>query len=588
MDKKLPQSQLEIPSTPIRFFLCVTKPYKWWAIAAILAVVSAASASVYLQLFIEQIVENIEQNKVEIVVYLSLFYPVLYFFSQMTWRLSGWCGSYWLIGSNTTATNILSRYLMNHSHRYFGDRFAGSLSNKLSNVARSMEEFVAMFLWNLLENTVPLVLTTVIFWQTDPLLGICFVGLILFSLILNIVLMPRKRKFSLALAETESKTTGFIVDVITNISAVRQFSRRGDEYFSVQEHTSDVYGKGRRSFMYSEYMMIVNSVVFAGFTLFMFMVLSNMWAAGEVSSGRFVSFILLTTYTSGTFVMLGRIVSQVAKMYGQAEDGLNELTVSHEVVDIGGAKELMVNSSTIDWKSVGFKYEGQKVFDDFNLSIAAGQRIGLVGHSGAGKTTFVSLLLRQHDIESGSIKIDEQNIAEVKQDSLRKAIAVVPQEPLLFHRTIRENIAYGKPGATDDEIIEVAKKAQAHNFITALPDSYDTMVGERGVKLSGGQKQRVAIARAMLKDAPILVLDEATSALDSESEVLIQQALENLMEGRTVIAVAHRLSTLRKMDRIIVMEEGSIIEDGNHEQLSKAGGVYEALWNHQAGGFLQD
>lgn len=195
-------------------------------------------------------------------------------------------------------------------------------------------------------------------------------------------------------------------------------------------------------------------------------------------------------------------------------------------------------------------------------------------------------MLRQHDIHGGVIEINGQDISKVTQDSLRQNIAVVPQEPALFHRSIRDNILYGKPDATEEELIEVAKKAQAHDFISALPEGYDTLVGERGVKLSGGQKQRVAIARAMLKDAPILILDEATSALDSESEVAIQKALEGLMEGRTVIAIAHRLSTLRKMDRIIVMEEGKIVEDGSHDQLTKSGGVYEKLWNHQAGGFL--
>ena len=228
------------------------------------------------------------------------------------------------------------------------------------------------------------------------------------------------------------------------------------------------------------------------------------------------------------------------------------------------------------------------VFRDFDLHIAAGQRVGLVGHSGAGKTTFVSLLLRQYDLGAGAIEIDGQNIAKVTQDSLRENIAVVPQEPLLFHRSIRENIAYGNPEASEEEIMAAAKQAQAHDFIMTLPDGYDTLVGERGVKLSGGQKQRVAIARAMLKDAPILVLDEATSALDSESEVAIQKALETLMEGKTVIAVAHRLSTLRKMDRIIVLEDGKIIEDGTHEELSQASGTYQKLWEHQAGGFLLD
>jgi ABC-type multidrug transport system fused ATPase/permease subunit len=454
-----------------------------------------------------------------------------------------------------------------------------------------MEEFAATFLWSFLESVIPLVLTAVIFWQTDWLVGAAFVGLVVVSLVLNILLLPRKRVFSLAQAKAQSKTTGFVVDVISNISAVRQFSQGEREFVGIQKYTTEVLEKGRRSLIYSEYMMLVNSLVFTAFAVFMFIILTDKWAVGDITSGRLVSFILLVTYTSGTFIFLGRIVSRVAKTYGQAEEGLQELVRPHGITDAPEAVDLQVNNASIHWNKVDFSFADSAdlaVFVDFNLSIPAGQRMGLVGKSGAGKTTFASLLLRQHDVSAGEITIDGQNISTVTQDSLRKAIAVVPQEPALFHRTIKENILYGKSDATDEEVIEVAKKAQAHDFILAFPDGYDTMVGERGVKLSGGQKQRVAIARAMLKDAPILVLDEATSALDSESEVAIQQALETLMEGRTVIAIAHRLSTLRKMDRIIVMEAGQIKEDGNHDSLAHSGGVYERLWNHQAGGFLQE
>jgi ABC-type multidrug transport system fused ATPase/permease subunit len=451
-----------------------------------------------------------------------------------------------------------------------------------------MESFVGAFLWSLLENTIPLIITAVIFWRTDPVVGAAFVGLVTVSLTLNIILLPRKRKLALSLAKAQSKTTGFIVDVISNISAVRQFSQGEKEFSGLQEYTGEVRKKGGRSFLYSEYMMLVNSLVFTSFTLFMFITLTDKWAIGEITSGRLVSFILLVTFTSGTFIFLGRIVSQLAKFYGQAEEGLQELVIPHEITDRPDASNLAIQEAGIVWSKVHFSFEEGIVFTDFNLTIPGGQRLGLVGQSGAGKTTFVSLLLRQHELDGGEITIDGQSISAVTQDSLRQSIAIVPQEPALFHRTIKENILYGKPDATDQEVIEVAKKAQAHDFIMELPEGYDTMVGERGVKLSGGQKQRVAIARAMIKDAPILILDEATSALDSESEVAIQKALETLMEGRTVIAIAHRLSTLRKMDRIIVMDRGSIVEDGTHDSLATGGGVYQRLWNHQAGGFLQE
>lgn len=250
------------------------------------------------------------------------------------------------------------------------------------------------------------------------------------------------------------------------------------------------------------------------------------------------------------------------------------------------AAESSVDKGLIVCSQISFKYDDNSIFTDFSLTINAEERVGLVGHSGAGKSTFLSLLLRQADLQSGFISIDGHNIKEVTQESLRRAIAIVPQEPVLFHRTLRENIAYSRPDASLAEVEEVAKKAYAHEFIINLEKGYDTLVGERGVKLSGGQKQRIAIARAMLKNAPILVLDEATSALDSESEVEIQKALHILMKGKTVIAIAHRLSTLREMDRIIVLKDGRIVEDGTHELLKEAGGTYQKLWQHQAGGFL--
>jgi ATP-binding cassette subfamily B protein len=303
---------------------------------------------------------------------------------------------------------------------------------------------------------------------------------------------------------------------------------------------------------------------------------------------------LATTYTITVTDQLWEI-TQVMRQYnrvlGDAHDMVEILGVDPTVADRPDAVPFRRGPGSIDFDRVGFTHDGARedaLFTDFSLHLEPGEKIGLVGHSGSGKSTLVRLLLRFSDVDAGAVRIDGQDLREVTQASLRSAIAYVAQEPLLFHRSIAENIAYGRPGATQEQIEDAARKANAHDFITKLPDGYGTQVGERGVKLSGGQRQRIAIARAVLKDAGILVLDEATSALDSESEVHIQAALAEAMRGRTTLVIAHRLSTVQAMDRIVVLAEGRVVEQGTHGQLLAAGGVYAGLWAHQSGGFLEE
>ena len=578
----------EIPNAPFRFLWYITKPHKWWALSAILIVTLNASASVLLIYLLKFVITAAEAGNIAEATYYGLLYPVLIFVYHNIWRVSGWCGRNWVVAIRKDTADQLAGYTFRHSNQYYADRFAGSLLSKIGNVVNAVERFAVDLLWHHIEGMVGIFAALVVILTVDVQTGLIFLALLLVVLVTNYYLVPRKRRFSLESADSNTALRGRIVDVFTNISATRQYSRYQAESKSLEEYTNDSRDKHARSWIYSEYMMVVNSLILFAFSYGMFYSLSQQWMSGAISTGEFVVVMVLMFDLAHTLIVIGRTFNDTAAAYGEAEEGLSELLIPHEIIDVPNAHKLKAVGGRIDWQDVTFYYADNKVFNSFNLLIPAGQRVGLVGASGAGKTTFVSLLLRQHDIDSGAIMIDGQNIAEVTQDSLRENIAVVPQEPLLFHRTIKENIAYGKPNATQKEIEAVAKKAQAHKFIMDLSDGYNTLVGERGIKLSGGQKQRVAIARAMLKDAPVLVLDEATSALDSESEVAIQGALSKLMKGKTVVAVAHRLSTLREMDRIIVLHKGKIIEDGNHDELVSLGGTYANLWAHQAGGFLQD
>lgn len=578
----------DIPNTPLRFFWYVSKPFKGWALAALIAVLVGSALSQSTTYFFKLIVDAVERNDYDSALLFALLYPLAVFVVTLLFRVSGFAGGHWLAKTKKYSYDLLASYTLKHSHAYFSDRFSGSLLSKINNINGAVDSLIPELLWTHLNSMVQLLVTLIFMWTIDVRLALVFAVLTLVLVVYNRSLAKTKAQYAKESAESSTIIRGRIVDTITNVQAVRQYVRTVSEERELEKLSDIVRNTHLRSWLYSEKMLFWNGLILFLFSMLMFWLLVTGWQTGVVSTGDVVLMVALFSQIFSTLMFIGRAFNSTARTVGEMREGLEELIVPYEISDAPDAQELLANGGDVKWKDVDFGFDGNQVFKDFNLHIPAGQRLGLVGQSGAGKSTFVSLLLRQHEIDAGSIEISGRNIAEVTQDSLRQSIAVVPQEPALFHRSIRENILYGNPYATESEMIEVAKKAQAHDFISELPHGYDTMVGERGVKLSGGQKQRVAIARAMLKDAPILVLDEATSALDSESEVAIQKALELLMEGRTVIAIAHRLSTLRKMDRIIVMENGQIIEDGTHDVLTSSGGVYERLWNHQAGGFMQD
>lgn len=579
-------------TSPLKFFLFVSKPH--WK-AAVFALVCASIADVlstsvsYVFKFIANAAAALPQAHA----YTELLwacgaYIILLGFAKLFWRISGFAGSYWAFGNLATARHALTAYVTLHSRAYFSDRFAGSLANKINHAARGVRELVDQIIWEFLEITVTALATIVILFTVNATIGLIFLVWVTIVVAVNIFLTTKRIPLTERSHRLETGLTGQTVDLMTNVSAMQEYARRPFEISRLDAAIEDRRAAGVINWHFGEWIRVVNSLILVVFGSAMVFTTVFFAQSGIVSLGDVILVLTIIFRIESMLQGLGSNLNKFAETWGEVKESLQEIIEPHEIVDAPDASHLSTQEGRITLDDVTFRYPEMPIFEHLSLEIPPGQRVGLVGRSGAGKSTLMRLLLRHHDIDSGRISIDDIDIARVTQASLRSSISVVPQEPLLFHRSIRENIAYGKPDATDEEVVNASRLAQADAFIARMPREYLALVGERGVKLSGGERQRIAIARAILKNAPILLLDEATSSLDSESEVAIQKALRILMEGKTVIAIAHRLSTLREMDRILVLDAGKIIEDGTHEELLKQSGIYAELWNHQAGGFIKD
>ena len=482
--------------------------------------------------------------------------------------------------------------LSNQSMTFHSNRFGGTLVSQTTKFMNAYSQMLENITFPFLPIICSIIATCVILIPRVPAYVVILMALLVVYAIVSYVMYKRILSLNEDAADAQNTLSGALSDAVTNILAVKTYGREDYERELFDRANREVVARDTRRMMAS----LARGIITACIALAIMSVVAVFIAGGNawfgITPGTLVIMFTYTYTITNQFNFISRGLQRFNVAFGDASGMTSVLDEPRLVADEPNAKPLKVTAGDIDFIDLNFWYtDGNaktKVFDNFNLHIPAGQRVGLVGRSGAGKTTLTKLLLRLSDIQEGEILIDGQNVAKGTQQSLRRQVAYVPQEALLFHRTIAENIAYARPDASMDEIREAARQANALEFIERLPQGFDTVTGERGIKLSGGQRQRIAIARAMLANAPILVLDEATSALDSESEKLVQDALEKLMQGRTSIVVAHRLSTVASLDRIVVLDRGKIVEDGPHSELIAQGGEYAQLWSRQTGAYLED
>jgi len=586
----------QLPKTLLAFFWHFMK--KYWIVLLLIQIFSFAwsidhTLWPYVIMTLIDTITNFAGDKSEVWVALStpiIMGLTLWITVEVFFRLSGILSAFVFPRLEADVRTSMFDYVLHHSHHYFSNNMAGAIANKISDMPQSITRLFQQIIQLFIPVALALIISVALFARINFNFALILVSWIIVHMIICLAFARRCDNYSNIHAEARSVLSGKIVDSLTNSSNVRLFARNKFEHNYLSIFQKDELKKHWQSLWVIEKMKFalgIATFLGAGIAMNWYMLYS--WQQGNLTAGEVV-FVFNTTWNITMMAWLaGLEMPLLFKEIGVCRQALTIIQDSHDIIDSPAAKSIKISKGEIVFDNVTFRYQKHhNLFEGKTIKIDAGQKVGLVGFSGSGKSTFANLILRYYDVHGGRILIDGQDISKCTQHSLREQISIIPQDPSLFHRSLMDNIRYGRLEALDEEVIEASKKAHCHDFIMKMPEKYDSPVGERGVKLSGGQRQRIAIARSILKNAPIIILDEATSALDSVTEKEIQEGLDHLIQGRTTLVIAHRLSTLSGMDRILVFKEGKIVEDGTHDELIQNAGHYARMWDMQAGGFLPD
>lgn len=584
-----------LPTTPFRFICYFVSQFRWWYVVIVIVEALHATCGILLPYAIGKIIRNVTKSTADSkLIFDAVHQPLMLFIALsigevIFGRTSGLLQTILHPIHRQHIVRSLYAYLQQHSHRYLSSSFAGALAHRISETSLGVTQTMQMMISEFMPVIIVYMVSTLLLYHVYPPLAL-FVGTwaVLFISI-SFWLATHCRIHARAAANARSETTGMIVDAVTNLINTKLFARLNFERHYLNEQLRRELKEVRKSNWYSErirWFQFISAAILKIGTLYYAL---SLWSQGKITTADFVVATSLSLLIISDARNLSKRFLEFFEHIGNVTNGVGTIIQPHEIIDRANAITPTITQGQIEFRQVHFSYSPKKsVFNNLSVTIQPGERVGLVGFSGSGKSTFVNLILRLFDPQAGQILIDGMDIRDMTQDALHAQISLIPQDPSLFHRTLLENIRYGRLEATEAEIMEAAQKAHAHDFIVPMPEGYDALVGERGVKLSGGQRQRIAIARVILKDAPILILDEATSSLDSITEKAIQDTLDLAMHEKTVIVVAHRLSTIAHLDRILVFDQGRIVEDGSHAQLLSLRGAYFRLWTMQAGGFLPE